>query len=193
MRCSCGITCSGSPPSNYRCTIRGRCCRHWRVGLGEPPEADFEDFGDDGDSRVRADRLDESLAILDRLLRGEPVNHTGRHLLAKGHLRPCPVQRPRPPIFVAGVLPHRRPLARALRWDGFFPIGGADLPRASALADFLAGADRPSGWELSVANNGVDTPSDFAAAGATWLIDGTWPVDDWVDELRDRIAAGPPA
>lgn len=163
------------------------------VGLGEPPEADFEDFGDDGDSRIRAERLDESLAILDRLLRGEPVNHTGRHLRAKGHLYPGPVQRPRPTIFVAGVLPHRRPIARALHWDGFFPIGDADLPRAAELADFLAGTDRPDGWELLAANNGIDTPNDFAAAGATWLIDGTWPVDDWVDELRDRITAGPPA
>jgi hypothetical protein len=32
---------------------------------------------------------------------------------------------------------------------------------------------------------------EYTSAGATWLIDSVWPVDDWVADLRGRITAGP--
>jgi hypothetical protein len=40
------------------------------VGLGEPPDADFADFGDEPDPIIRAARLDEGLAVLDEYLDG---------------------------------------------------------------------------------------------------------------------------
>lgn len=163
------------------------------VGLGEPPDADFADFGDDADARVRARRLDEGLAVLDGLLTGQRVDHDGHHVTVHSQLRPRPVQDPRPPIFVAGVAPHRRPLERALRWDGFFPIGRDDLLTPAALAEYLDGVDRPPGWQLLASLTEHDDPSEFAALGTTWLVDGAWPEDGWVDELRGRIRDGPPA
>jgi hypothetical protein len=33
--------------------------------------------------------------------------------------------------------------------------------------------------------------ADYAAVGATWLVDGVWPTGDWVDDLRGRIKAAP--
>lgn len=40
------------------------------VGLGEPPDRDFSDLGEEADPRVRAAMLDESLDVIDQLLRG---------------------------------------------------------------------------------------------------------------------------
>jgi alkanesulfonate monooxygenase SsuD/methylene tetrahydromethanopterin reductase-like flavin-dependent oxidoreductase (luciferase family) len=48
-----------------------------------------------------------------------------------GALEPPPLQRPRIPIWVAARWPSRRPLRRAARWDGLFPI---ELPGPDALA-----------------------------------------------------------
>jgi alkanesulfonate monooxygenase SsuD/methylene tetrahydromethanopterin reductase-like flavin-dependent oxidoreductase (luciferase family) len=160
------------------------------VGLGDPAEFDFAAFGDAADARERAARLDESLTVIDGLLRG-PVKHEGEHFHVDAELRPRPVQQPRPPIWVAGVTPHRRPLERALRWDGFVPISLSSLMSPEDIAAYLDGVDRPDGWEL-VANLAPGYgPEDYEAIGATWVIEGAWPVEDWVAELRDRIKGGP--
>ena len=160
------------------------------VGLGDPAEHDFAAFGDPAGDRERAARLDESLTVIDGLLRGR-VTHDGEHFHVDAELRPRPVQQPRPPIWVAGVTPHRRPLERALRWDGFVPISLSSLMSPEDIAAYLDGVERPEGWEL-VANLAPGyTAVDYEAVGATWVIDGAWPVDDWVTDLRDRIKAGP--
>ena len=161
------------------------------VGLGEPPDADFADFGDEPDPRIRAARLDEALAVMDPLLRGERVDHAGEHFPVHGQARPGPVQQPRPMIYVAGVVPHRRPLERARRWDGFFPISSDGPMTADDLVTYV-GADRPEGWELMVAPPEQYDPADYEAIGVTWMVDSTWPVGDWIDEFAARIADGPP-
>ncbi|MCY3564464.1 MAG: LLM class flavin-dependent oxidoreductase [Acidimicrobiia bacterium] len=71
---------------------------------------------------VRVDRFSEAMVIIDRLLRGEPVSHHGRHYeLSEARLRPRPVQRPRPPFTVAA---HGRRMLRICarfgdRWNSF--------------------------------------------------------------------------
>ena len=162
------------------------------VGLGEPPDSDFSDFGDVADPRQRAALLDEGLAVLDGFVRGGRVDVDGTHLSVHAEMAPAAVQRPRPPIFVAGVLPHRRPLARALRWDGFFPIGSDALLTPSDVASFLEGVDRPDGWEVFSALTPGFSLAEWESAGVTWLVEGTWPVGDWLAEVRERIRSGPP-
>ena len=49
------------------------------VGLGAPPEAEFSAFGESPDPRARAEKLDESLAILAGLWRAEPFSFEGVH------------------------------------------------------------------------------------------------------------------
>lgn len=160
------------------------------VGLGEPADADFAAFGDPGDARERAARLDEGLDVLDGLLRG-PVDHRGRYFTVTSELRPRPVQRPRPPVWVAAVAPHRRPLARARRWDGVVPLVAFEPPSPDELTSYLDGVEAPAGWDV-VAMWAPGVPADeYASAGATWLVEGCWPVGDWVTELRARIGAGP--
>lgn len=116
------------------------------VGLGETPESDFRAFGEPDDARERAALLDEGLTVLDGLLRGGHVEHRGTHFRVSTTLSPRPIQRPRPPIWVAGIVPNQPPLRRAVRWDGIVPIG-----REPLLPDRLAayvGAHLRPGWEV---------------------------------------------
>ncbi len=158
------------------------------VGLGEPPDDDFAAFGDPSGDRERARLLDQGLELLDPYLRGEPVAAHG----VDAHLLPAAVQRPRPPIWVAGKWPNRRPFERAQRHQGYVPIGPDDehifLPPAT-LAEIAARL--PAGVELvATAEPGVPA-HEYADAGATWLLDSTWPVEEWEVEMRERVVAGP--
>lgn len=160
------------------------------VGLGAPDDVDFAHFGDEGSPRARAAILDESLEVLDRLLRSEELDHDGPRVTAHGRLRPSPVQQPRPPIWVAGVVPNQRPLRRARQWDGVVPIGPGELLTPDQLAGYLGG-DTPAGWDV-VASRKPGVPVDeYADAGATWLVDSIWPLDDWVEEIWAIVRRGP--
>jgi hypothetical protein len=70
---------------------------------------DFAPFGEVTDPRERARLLDKGLTDLARYWSGD--------------FEPVPVQQPRIPVWVAGEWPYRRPVERALRWDGYFPTG----------------------------------------------------------------------
>lgn len=164
------------------------------VGLGEPAQDEFAAFGEDADARVRAERLDEGLAVIDQLVRGEPVRHEGRHLRVDAHLHPAAVQQPRPPIWVAGMWPHRRPFERAGRWDGVVPIAadgsGISPDRLEEVVAACGGA-RPGFDVVAIDTAGID-PEEFESVGATWQITGSFPVDDWLASLGDAIRRGPP-
>ena len=93
------------------------------VGLGAPPDIDFANFGDEDDARVRADMLDEALDVITGLWTGEPFAHHGEHYkVEETTFLPPPVQQPRIPVWVAGFWPNKRPMRRAARWDGAYPL-----------------------------------------------------------------------
>jgi len=180
------------------------------VGLGSQAEEEFAAFGEDGDPRVRADKLDEGLAILDGLWRGEPFSHDGHHYrVAETVFLPRPLQRPRVPVWVAGRWPNRRPFRRAARWDGVFPthagIGHADTMAPAQLDEIVryTRSRRPAGLvPLDVVveghSGGRDQAADSARVAALEAVGLTW----WVEKLgwfhgpvataRQRVQAGPP-
>src|SRR5262245_25187260 len=93
------------------------------AGLGGPSDDEFGSFGEAVDPVVRAERLDEGLELLARYCSGQPVSHDGRHYQVRDvTLLPAAVQRPRPPVWIGGFWPHRRPMRRAARWDGVVPL-----------------------------------------------------------------------
>src|SRR5206468_11699895 len=111
------------------------------LGVGLGAASDFEAFGDSSSAIERGDRLDESLALLREFWSGEPVDHSGASWRIRGaRLVPGPLGRV--PIWVAGRYGSRRPLRRAARFDGFFPINTkwdpADLLTPAQLAEMLA-------------------------------------------------------
>jgi alkanesulfonate monooxygenase SsuD/methylene tetrahydromethanopterin reductase-like flavin-dependent oxidoreductase (luciferase family) len=164
------------------------------VGLGEPPDRDFADLGDEADPRVRAAMLDEALEVIDGLLSG-PVSHHGDHYDVEAEYRPLPVQRPRPPIWVAGVMPNRRPLARARRWDGVVPLAADSGGTPDELAAYLASDGRTAreGWDVVAHWDEGVTAEEYARAGATWLIRSDWPqAEGWESRLTATVTAGPP-
>ncbi len=178
------------------------------VGIGWPTDPEFTRFAGPQDPRMRADMLDEGLQILEGLWSGEPFEFAGAHYtLQRSQFLPRPLQRPRVPIWVAGMWPNRRPFRRAARFDGAVPIfvdGEDPLPPSPELIGEVAGyianhrtEDRP--YDLSAAGTmfgtGGGSETDLAAiaeAGATWWreqwVPGTMDHDDW---LR-RIRRGPP-
>jgi alkanesulfonate monooxygenase SsuD/methylene tetrahydromethanopterin reductase-like flavin-dependent oxidoreductase (luciferase family) len=172
------------------------------AGLGYRAE-EFAAIGEDPSGRVRAEKLDEGLTIVDGLWRGEPVTVTGRHYQVKDLvILPQPVQRPRVPIWTAAGWPRRRPLQRAARWDGTYLMTlnqetGELLTAAevAAITSHLAGL-RPGADPIDIALNGDlngdqdprGTISRFEDAGATWWIELC---SDTPEQERDRIRAGP--
>ena len=171
------------------------------VGLGEVK--DSEPFGEATPPKVTASRLDEALTIVEKLWTGEPTSFSGEHFrLTDAVLLPRPVQQPRIPIWVAGLWPNKPPFRRAARWDGALP-----LARGHMLMDLT-----PSGLrecrEFILENRDSDVPPEmvffavtqerteenveaYADAGADWWLEAIDPLNESVDEFRERIAAGP--
>jgi alkanesulfonate monooxygenase SsuD/methylene tetrahydromethanopterin reductase-like flavin-dependent oxidoreductase (luciferase family) len=156
------------------------------VGLGWPPAEEYEAFGEDGSDRVRAERLDESLAVVDALWRGERVDLDGRHLrMHAPAFAPRPVQQPRPPIWVAGTWPGTlAPFRRAARWDGVYPMHVNPAERFYLLPDEIRALRDTIGRDDAAFDIAVSPPpgSDadaYEAAGATW----------WLAVCADRAEA----
>jgi alkanesulfonate monooxygenase SsuD/methylene tetrahydromethanopterin reductase-like flavin-dependent oxidoreductase (luciferase family) len=168
------------------------------VGLGALDDGAFGNVGEPTKARIRAEMLDESLAILEGLWSGEPFGFEGRHYRFEPMtFRPTPVQRPRIPIWVVGAWGKERSVARALRFDAILPQTSdpADI-RALAARAARERPDRPI--DIVVEGTTPDDPERAAAviaplaeAGATWWIESDW-TGATVDSLRKRIAAGPP-
>jgi alkanesulfonate monooxygenase SsuD/methylene tetrahydromethanopterin reductase-like flavin-dependent oxidoreductase (luciferase family) len=174
------------------------------VGLGSDRYGnEFTITGEQVDDRRRAEMLDESLGILTAAWSGEPVRHRGPHYTVDGmRFLPRPVQRPSVPIWVAGYPGKRRPLRRAVRYQGFFPVNLDHPDQLAAIASDLAAlrteAGRPPGgpvgdYDLVAAVPPGTDPAPWAAAGATWLlVEFPWEAVT-ADQLRAVVHAGPAA
>lgn len=171
------------------------------VGLGAADDSGWSRVGEPADRRTRAEKLDETLAILAGLWSGEPFGFEGAHYRFEPMaFRPTPVQRPRIPIWVVGAWPAERSMARATRHDGLLPNqvgGGAVTPELiGQMRDWVA-ARRGSldGFDIVVegttAPGRSDEPRRHADAGATWWIESNWDSFDPA-VARRRIEAGPP-
>lgn len=183
------------------------------VGLGAT-ETGFAEFGEATDRRTRAELLDEGLAIVEGLWRGQPFSFAGKHYTIRETAfsnPPPPVQQPRIPIWVVAAWPRKRSMRRALRYDGIIPsvIGDGRNARQATpdevrkIASDVARA-RPDG-RFDIVVEGT-TPADdraaaaeivraWDAAGATWWNEAMWEMPqapESIEALRVRIRAGPP-
>ena len=174
-------------------------------GLGARGHAEFGAFGDEADPRVRAELLDEGLDILTGLWSGEPFSYEGRHhRIEETVFLPRPVQRLRPPVWIAGKWPRRPGFRRAARWDGVFPVfedvGGSEMAPPEALAEAVRYTEehRERDGPFDVALEGLSEGQDperiaaYEAVGLTWWIEKLGWFRGTVDAMRERIERGPP-
>jgi alkanesulfonate monooxygenase SsuD/methylene tetrahydromethanopterin reductase-like flavin-dependent oxidoreductase (luciferase family) len=181
------------------------------VGLGPVyDDAGFYKVGEVLDRKVRAERTDETLAILNGLWSGRPFSFSGKHYqVQEMTLLPPPAQSPRIPIWVVGAWPRMKSMQRALRWDGLLPaIKNADgtwgditpdsIRAMKAFVDGHRTATAPFDIVVEAVTPGDDRAKaaaivrPFAEAGATWWIESTWMMPGEVEVQLARIRQGPP-
>jgi alkanesulfonate monooxygenase SsuD/methylene tetrahydromethanopterin reductase-like flavin-dependent oxidoreductase (luciferase family) len=165
------------------------------VGLGSDRfGSEYSITGEELDDRRRARMLDEGLEILTAAWSGEPVHHRGEHYLVDGmRFMPRPVQRPAIPVWVAGYHGKPRPVRRAARYQGFFPIEIEHPDQLAEVAAQLATlrTDAQDPFDLVVALPSDMDPTPYADAGATWcLVELPWDAVS-ADAVRSVIRAGP--
>jgi alkanesulfonate monooxygenase SsuD/methylene tetrahydromethanopterin reductase-like flavin-dependent oxidoreductase (luciferase family) len=177
------------------------------IGLGDDGWKEFSSFGEVQQPRARGLVLDESLELLQGLLSGKPVRHRGASYAVDSEpFLPVPVQDP-VPIWAACGWPNRKPLARAARLQGCFPIfAGGSRPAVPAADDLIAlraelrrlGA--PDDYDLVArcALHRLGLPQRrsavamLAECGVSWLLEGFGPRQP-AAEVEAFVRAGPPA
>ncbi len=169
------------------------------VGIGSDPREEFGTFGGPTDARVRADMLDEGLDIIEGVWSGRPFGYDGTHYIVREmSFGPPPVRLPRIPIWVAGMLPHRRPLRRAARYDGVFPIR-EDMAEMT-VDDFIEmrtyveshrTSDEPFDYVIGWGTRTRDEFEALEQAGVTWYMGAPSPQGESIEETMDWVGAGP--
>lgn len=145
---------------------------HRELGIPFPPAAE------------RFDLLEDTLEILMRLFSGDTVSYEGRRVSLQGaQMRPLPVQRPHPPIWIGGTGP-RRTLPLVARYADAWHAGGSpnSLKEANSRIDRLAteaGRDpaaimRAGSLSLDDLEMARKHAGKFADAGYGYLVCG-WP------------------
>lgn len=182
------------------------------VGLGAV-DTGFAEFGEETDRKARAERVEETLDIVQKLFQNQPFSYTGKHYQLKP-MRFYPQlpdgYQPHVTVWMVGAWKREKSMRRALRYDGLLPnvIGeegasGAYSPETvremKAYIDQHRASDKP--YDIVVERT---TPGDdpeqaaaivrpYAEAGATWYLEGMWDVkDNALAGLLRRIQQGPP-
>ncbi|HET9092436.1 MAG TPA: LLM class flavin-dependent oxidoreductase [Acidimicrobiales bacterium] len=179
------------------------------IGLGDDESGDFSAFsGEVVEQKLRAERLDESLELCRQLWSRSEVDFDGEHLSAHvPAFLPGPLQDPLP-VWAACLWPHRRPLERAARCEGCFPLfeeGGGPplLPRPEDLAtvrrELLARGARPDIDLVCRGATGLIAAGELGPGlaaleevGMTWWLDSYAPGESFA-EVADCLRKGPPA
>jgi alkanesulfonate monooxygenase SsuD/methylene tetrahydromethanopterin reductase-like flavin-dependent oxidoreductase (luciferase family) len=165
------------------------------VGLGSDRfGGEFSRTGEECDDRVRGAMLDEALEILTAAWSGETVHHHGEHYTVDDvRFLPRPVQRPGVPVWAAGFPGNTKPMRRAARLDGFFPV---NITSPDQLAETVARVNAlredptaPYDFAVDVEPGADITP--YAKAGATWCLTGFDPEAISVDQVRGVLRDGP--
>ncbi|MCC6905928.1 MAG: LLM class flavin-dependent oxidoreductase [Anaerolineae bacterium] len=184
------------------------------VGLGGIGHGEWDDLGDEGDLPTRGEMLDEGLDVLTGLWKAEHFSYSGKHYTIRdAAFEPAPCQKPRIPIWVAGVWPAKRPFRRAARWDGAFPGGNitaAELKEIAAYIEAQREGPHPARYDIvyrGVTKGGnsqedADLIGGYRDAGMTWWLESVSPFNyDWdgkngkpfpVDAMYERVIQGPP-
>jgi alkanesulfonate monooxygenase SsuD/methylene tetrahydromethanopterin reductase-like flavin-dependent oxidoreductase (luciferase family) len=178
------------------------------VGLGSDSfYKEYSTYGESPDDILHGAMLDEGLDVLVQLWSGKAVSYTGQHYqLHDALFLPAPLQRPRIPIWIAGVWPFKKPFRRAAHWDGVCPLKHAgQLMQPDDIQEMLTyirqfrTSDEPFDVLASGNTSGterqkdLDTIMPYVEAGATWWQESFAGSDSLeLEAVRTRIRQGPP-
>jgi alkanesulfonate monooxygenase SsuD/methylene tetrahydromethanopterin reductase-like flavin-dependent oxidoreductase (luciferase family) len=174
------------------------------VGLGAA-DAELPDTGEVTGLRERAGLLDEGIDLIRTLTGGGASYHGAHYDYQAGQMDLSAAAKPvqdRIPIWVVGVWPAPKSMRRVLRCDGVIPQyqtgeRGPTPADASAVRAWLTEHGAPAGFDVIAdgetpagdADAAAATASGWAAAGCTWWLETRWAARD---QIRERLAAGPP-
>jgi F420-dependent oxidoreductase-like protein len=165
---------------------------HTELGIPFPPTGE------------RFDLLEDALEIVTRLFTGEVVDYDGNQVsLRQAYLRPLPVQRPRPPIWIGGSGP-RRTLPLAAKYADVWHSFGSPSSMAEAnsrLSELAEEAGRDPASILRAGSLSLDDlekarkhAEKWREAGYGYLVCG-WPgsgeanVEAFVRDVMPEFAA----
>lgn len=177
------------------------------VGIGAPPDVEFDYFGEESNPTIRSQKLDEGLEIIKGLWSGEPFSYQGSHYqLKEMTFLPKPYQNGGIPLWIGGGYPAKAPFRRAAHYDAVYPVHSkwpeplvpdhlkqiVEIVREERgnLKDYdvvVCGETSGSGTEED-----CEKVESWRNAGATWWMEDIHGLRAEVKELRERIAAGPP-
>ncbi len=147
--------------------------------------------------------MDEGLEILTGLWGRQPFSYEGKHYTIKPtefDPAPPPVQQPRTPIWVVGVWPYRKSMARALSYHGLLPYykdgeiaaGVSQRQPSAPRYDIVVESDETPGDDPGRAG---DMVRPWVEAGGTWWMEARWgrKAGPDLDALvSERTRQGPP-
>jgi alkanesulfonate monooxygenase SsuD/methylene tetrahydromethanopterin reductase-like flavin-dependent oxidoreductase (luciferase family) len=178
------------------------------VGLGSDMFGEISAFGGPLEPKVRAEMLDEGLAILTGLWTGEALSFEGKHYrLNRAQVKPPCLQRPRIPIWVAASWQRRAPMRRAARYDGVVPVRGdlggpLSFAHLQEMVSYIQGL-RPAPDEpfdvIYIGQSAGRQPQhkselidSYAQAGVNWWIEPMPFEHEQFEDVRSRVRLGPP-
>ena len=165
--------------------------------------SEFDDLGDPGDLKVRAEMLDEGLELLQATWSGEDFEYRGEHYQARGRTF-CPGGADIP-IWVAASWPSKKPFRRAAQYDGVMvmntdyanPVSFDDVRAIREIISEHRTSEKP--FNLGVALNSTDDltadaerAAAYEAAGVDWWQEGVFPPAENLEQLRSIVLRGPP-
>jgi hypothetical protein len=169
------------------------------VGLGAP-DSGYSAFGEHTDRAVRAELLDEGLAILRGLWAGQPFRHEGKHYKIEPSDFPTIAhtkQRGGVPIWCVGALGSAKSMSRAFGCNGLIPQVVDNGGARQCTLDELRALELPAGrYDVVVEGAWSEhSPAAWAKAGATWWLETLWSAvsdPDAFDASMSRLREGPP-
>ena len=154
------------------------------LGLGVDTTRELSAFGEIVDARTRGARLDEGTELLCAFWSGEEVDFHGEHFVAdRVTVLPRPHQRPRIPLWFAARGDARKPVRRAARYDGLYPIEFDDRGLAEMIDVVREERGSLDGFDVIARPSGAGQYERFGEMGVTWAITGPLPGEPGVLEL----------
>lgn len=172
---------------------------------------DFERFGEERNDKIRGEKLDESLEILQGLWKGEPFGFSGKHYrIEEGTVfLPKPYgDRDKIPIWVGGGKWswRKKPFRRAARFEGAFPeftdkSGDAVAKYFENVAEYikhyrgnLEGFDCVTLGKASRRKAMIKEYFEpiLRSGKITWWIERVYSWKGDLEQIRNKIREGPP-